>query len=470
MVGITSFGAYVPYNRLERKHIKAAFGKPVPPGEKAVANYDEDSITMGVAAGLECCKFVKPKSLDALYFATTTSPYKEKQCATVIAAALDTGPNLRTADFTDTLRAGSTAMLAAIDAAKNGLNVLVSASDMRLGAADGQAEASLGDGAAAFVLGNKNVVAEMLAYDSVSIDFHDQWRSDGDIFIRSWEERFCISQGYNRFMTEAAITVMEKTGLKPKDFFRIINYGVTPRYQMEQASRLGFEPDQIQDGLYLTVGNAGVANAPMMLVAALEEAKPGNKILFLTYGEGSDAIVFQVTDEILKLKPRPGIKNCLRLKKNSMNYEKYLRWRGLITTEPARRPRQERSSLPDYFRNFAKNYALYGCKCTDCNTAQFPPTRVCVQCQSIDRMESYRFYGRKGKVVTFTVDYLTDSPDPPGVVVVVDFEGGGRMFCNLADCDLDKIQVGIEVEMSFRKLFTVDGVQTYFWKAIPKMV
>lgn len=468
MVGIISFGAYVPYNRLDRRHIKAAFGKPVPPGEKAVANYDEDSITMGVAAALECCRFIESRYLDAVYFATTTSPYSEKQCATVIAGVLDTGPHVRTADFTNSLRSASTAMLAAMDSAENGLNVLVSAADCRLGAADGQLENGLGDAAASFVLGNRNVVAEIIAWQSVSVDFHDQWRAAKDEFVRSWEERFCVTQGYSKFVVEAAKGVMKKAGLKPSDFFRIVNYAPTPRYQTEIAVRLGFELAQIQDSLYSTIGNAGAAYAPMMLVNALEEAKPGDKILFLTYGEGSDALVFQVTDEILKLNPRPSVKKYLALKKNTMNYENYLRWRGLIATEPAKRPRQERSSLPDYYRNFTKNYTLCGCRCLECGTPQFPPTKVCIQCQAIDKMEKYHFYGRKAKVVTYTVDYLTDSPDPPSIVVVVDFEGGGRMFCTLVDCDLDTIRVGMEIKMSYRRLFIVDGIHTYFWKAVPK--
>lgn len=470
MAGIVTYGAYVPYNRLERKRIREAFGKPVPPGEKAVANYDEDSITMGAAAALDCCSdIVDPRSLDAVYFATTSSPYREKQCATVLAGVLDTGKSVRTTDFGNSLRAGSAAMLAALDGAKSGLNILVSVSDSRLGAPDGSFDFSLGDGAAAFVFGSENVLAEVLASHSVSVDFHDQWRAPEDLFVRCWEERFCITQGYNRFVTEAAAEVLNKAGLKPADFFRVVLYGFIPKHQSEAALKMGFLPSQVQDSLYGSVGNTGAAAAPLMLTAALEEARPGDKILFVTYGEGSDAIVFEVTGEIDKKQPRPGISKYLRRKKTGLNYEKYLRWRGILVMEPARRPRQEKSSLPDYYRNFKKNYALYGCKCVECGTPQFPSTRVCVHCQTIDRMVDYRFYGKEAKVATYTVDYLADSPDPPNVVAVVDFAGGGRFFCHLVDCDPEQVQVGMDVEMSFRRLFTVEGVQTYFWKAVPKM-
>ncbi len=469
MTGITAFSAYVPFNRLDRKQIRQAYGKSVPSGEKAVANYDEDSLTMSVAAALECCRGVDPKTIDNVFFSTTTSPYAEKQCATTVVAAIDAGKNVRTADFTDTLRAGSAAMLSAIDAATNGKNTLVTVSDCRLGAADGPYENGFGDGAAAFIFGSSGVIAEFIDSYSVAVDFHDLWRASDDKYVRNWEDRFSITQAYNPHVTKAVNGVLAKTGFKPEDFAKIVNYGVTPRYQQDIALKLGFKPEQIQDSLYGVIGNTGAANAPMMLVAALEEAKPGDRILFVTYGEGSDALIFQVTDAIAKIAPRRGIKSYLNNKRATMNYEKYLRWRELITFEPAKRPAQTRSALPDYFRFYDKNYALYGCRCKECGTPQFPPTRVCVQCQAVDKMEEYKFYGKKAKVATFVFDFLALSADPPNIVVVLDFEGGGRIFTTLVDCDLDAVKVGMEVEMTYRKLFKVDGISTYFWKAVPKL-
>jgi len=469
MVGIMGYGAYIPFNRLERKRIGEAFGKSVMAGEKAVANYDEDSITMAVAASLDCCKTYDTRQLGAVYFASTTAPYKEKQCATVLAGALDIKKDARSADFAGSLRIGSSAFLAAADAAAAGADVLLSASDCRLGAADGQNELVFGDGAAAFLLGDHDVVAEISGWHSISVDFHDQWRSADDTFVRSWEERFAIVEAYNKVVPQAAEAVMRKTSLEPKDFATVVLYAHSGRYQLEMAQKLGFRPNQIQDGFYSTVGNTGAASALMMLVGALERAKAGDRILFLGYGEGCDAIVFTVTEAIENLQPRPGISKWITNKKSTMNYEKYLRWRGLLTTEPARRPRQMRPSLPEYYRVPEKNLALYGSRCTACGTPQFPNARICVECQALDQMEPYRFYGRRAVVATYTVDYLAESQDSPNVAVVVDFEGGGRIFCNLVDCDLDKISIGMEVDMSFRCLFTTDGIHTYFWKAVLKL-
>ncbi len=469
MIGIKSYGAYIPFNRLTRKCIGEAFGKKVAPGERAVANYDEDSITMAVAAALDCTKGYDTKKIGAVYFASTTAPYDEKQCATVVAGALDMDKNIRSADFSGSLRAGSSALLAAADAAANNVETIVGIADCRLGAADGANELNFGDGAAAFLVGNTDVIAEITATASVSSDFHDLWRDKENKFVRLWEDRFAITEFYNKVVPQAAKAVMEKAQLTPADFSKIVVYAHVARYQADIARKLGFTPEQIQDGNYVMVGNTGAACAPMMLAGALETAAPGDKILYLGYGEGCDAIVFTVTDAIEKLNPRPSLQRWINNKKNTMNYEKYLRWRGLLDFEPARRPRTYRTSLPEYYRIPEKNLALYGCRCTKCNTPQFPPSRICVNCGAVDNMEPYRFYGHNAVIKTFTVDYLAESQDPPNVVVSVDFEGGGRLFTFLVDADLDQIKVGAPVDMSFRCLQSVDGIRTYFWKAVLKL-
>lgn len=122
--------------------------------------------------------------------------------------------------------------------------------DCRLGAAAGAQEANFGDGACAFVMGSENVIAEVLGSYSVSVDFHDLWRSQDDKFVRSWEERFCVTQGYNKFVSQAANGVMAKTGLAPKDFAKAVIYGHIPRNQLDIARRLGFNAEQVQDSLF----------------------------------------------------------------------------------------------------------------------------------------------------------------------------------------------------------------------------
>ena len=468
MVGIVAYGAYIPFNRLDCKHIRDIYGAPVRRGQKAVANYDEDSLTMAVAAALDCSTGFAAEDFSRIYFATTTQPHREKQSATTIAGTLDMRRDAVTMDITGSLRAASSAMIAGFDAAEKSEKVMVAMSDNRLGAANGINESLFGDGAAAFLLGKENVIAEVIGYHSVAVDFYDNWRSQNDQFVRGWEERFCQNEGYTRFTVEAGKAVMEKTGLSPQHFSKVIIFGLQQRDSMNIAAKLGFSPQQVQDNMIDRIGNTGVASAPMSLVAALEEARPGDNILYVTYGEGSDAIIFRVTPAISDLSPRRGIKGYIDSEKSDMNYGNYLKWRQLVSLESQRRPPLVRPSLPDRYRNLKKILGFYGTRCTVCGTPQFPPHRVCTKCQSIDQLEEYRFLGRKARLATYTLDYLAPSLDPPTVMAVVDYDGGGRFVCLMTDCDLTKVAVGMELEMSFRKLFEADGIGTYFWKAIPR--
>ena len=139
MVGIVSYGAYIPRYRIDRKIVYKAMGWLNPatflPGEKAVANHDEDSLTMAVAAGIDCLGDIDRSSIDALYFASTTASYKERLSAQMAATAIDLRDDIRTADFADSVKVGTNALLAALDTVKaeTRKNVLVCASDCRVG-------------------------------------------------------------------------------------------------------------------------------------------------------------------------------------------------------------------------------------------------------------------------------------------------------------------------------------------------
>src|SRR5215470_17740462 len=116
MAGIVAFGTYVPRYRLARELIAQQWGQPAMGGEKAVAAHDEDSLTLAVNAALSALPDGTASGIDAIYFASTTPPYREKQSAATVAAVLDAGTGVRTADFTDSLRAGTSALRAALDA------------------------------------------------------------------------------------------------------------------------------------------------------------------------------------------------------------------------------------------------------------------------------------------------------------------------------------------------------------------
>ena len=475
MAGIVSYGAYIPYNRLPRSVINKAWGRAGGRGEKAVANYDEDAISMSVAAGVDCLNGVDPKTVDALFLATTSAPFKERQNATIAAIALDLRRDTRTVDFANCLRAGTTAMLMAIDAIKAGSlkKVMVTAADMRLGGAAGDNEQFFGDGAAALLLGNEKVAVEIEGSYTISEDMVDNWRAHDDVFVRTWEERFGLDEGYRVIPAEAAAMVMKQCKLTPKDFAKACYYGPYTRRHAELGRAMGFEPGQIQEPLLDTVGNTGTALPLMILVSALEGAKAGDRILLVSWGSGSDAIVLRVTDQINKIRDRRGIKRHLQIQKTLDNYQKYLRWRGMVPLEPAARPGKAPTSMSSLWREHRTALPLYGVKCQKCGTPQLfmdgnsTRARICLECHSKDEFEPYRFADKKGKVITFSHDYLALSQDPPNTLTIVDFEGGGRGAFEMADRDPDECKVGMGVEMTFRKIYFDKGVHNYFWKCKP---
>lgn len=465
MTGIVSYGAYIPYYRLKKDTIAQAYGKRAGKGAKAVAYCDEDSVTMAVAAGIDAVENAggHPK---AVFFASATAPYREKMSATEVAAALDLGDAVRTVDFGDSLRAGSSAILAAMDAAGKG-QILVTLSDCRLGAADGKMETDLGDGAAAFLMGTEDLLAEITDRVSISRDTPDEWRDSDDTFVRNWDVRWANTQLYTPLVTRAVRQLLNESGLKPEDFRCIVLYGHEDKNRTALAAKLGFTPEQIQPSLYGEIGNTGNAAAGLMLCAALDAAEPGDRILVVTYGDGCDALALTVTEKANTYRPARTVQQLLERGNDTLPYGKYLKWKEMVTHEPQKKPALERSALPDYYRNYKKNHAFYGCRCTVCGTPHFPPQRVCVHCHAIDKMEEYRFYDKPAHIRTFTMDGTGISLDSPNILVVLEFEGGGKLMTYLVDCKKEDVRVGMPVRPTFRRVFKANGISTYFWKVVP---
>ena len=479
MTGIVSYGAYIPRYRIDRKIIYKAMGWLNPatfmPGEKAVANYDEDTITMAVAAGIDCLKGTDPNKVDGTFFASTTFPYKERQNAQILSDAFNLRADIRTADFADSLKSGTTAVLSALDAVKAGSaeNLIVCASDTRIGKAGSAQEELFGDGAASLLLGNDNVIAKVIGSYSVSYDFVDHWRADGDQYDRQWEDRFIRDVAYKQFIPEAINGVLNKCSLTIKDIAKIAYPCLYAGDHKGIARNLGIEEAQNQDPMINNVGYTGSGNPLMLLVAALEDAKPGDKILVASFGSGSDAIIFEVTDEIKKINgSRRGIKKNLEAKRSLDSYTKMAAFRNLLPVEKGIRGEEMPfTPLSKLWRIRDQVHGLIGTRCTKCGTPQFPAQKMCVNpdCGTIGQMEKYKFSDKKGTLLMYTGDNLAFSPSPPEMYGMVDFEGGGRYQFNITDTDLDVLSVGMPVEMSFRKKYidTKFGIHGYFWKAVP---
>jgi len=467
MIGITAYGTYIPLWRIRRDLISV--GKT---GEKAVASFDEDSITMAVAAADNCLADMDRQSIDGLFFASTTSPYKEKLISTIIAAALDLPRDILTADFTNSLRSGTIAMKSAMDSVSAGSakQILVVVADCRLGAPGSDYEHNCGDGAAAFIIGGQDVVASLEGFHSTFSEIMDVWRADGDPFIRNGEERFVQSQGYQKVVPPTITRLMKQKNLTPKDFAKAIVNGSASRRQRDICRTLGFDPKmQVQDGLFDTVGNTGAALTPMLLAYALEQAKPNQLFLAASYGDGCDAFVLKTT----KLVENPrnnkmSVEDQLAAKRMVPDYKTYLEWRGLLTIQRLTRPLVAPISVSALWRDQHFILPFHGGKCQVCGTVQYPPQRVCTKCHTKDKFDAVRLAGKRGTVFTYSMDYLSSGLEPPPVVITVfDFEGGGRALLMMTDRDLGEVKVGMPVQMTFRRYFSHEGIHNYIWKTMP---
>ncbi len=480
MIGIVSYAAYLPRFRLNRMKIFSAMGWLNPAlimnaaGDKAVANFDEDAVTMAAAAGKRCLQGFMPDELGAVYLATTTAPYKERQCANIVAGALGAPEEIRSADFGGALKAGTSALLAALEwsAANSGRPALVCAADCRLGKMGSLQEMVFGDGAAALLVGGNKPIALFKGSYSLSYDFVDQYRGAATLYNRQWEERWIRDMGFEQFIPEAVTGLCRRYGLKPSDFAKVIYpcyYGAARR---NINKKLGLDPAQVEDDLLQECGDTGTAHPLLMFTRALEEASPGDKLLLVSYGSGCDALYFEATPEIEKFSRRKRFSDTLSRRTELDNYSKYLAWRRIAPVELGLRGEEDQVTRWSMaWRSRKAILGLQGSRCRECGTQQYPPQRVCVNpdCGAVDQMEPVNLSDKGGKIVSYTSDMLAATINPPAIYGNVDFNGGGRAMFEFTDCTLDDLRVGKPVEFSFRIKYYDPrrDITFYFWKAVP---
>jgi 3-hydroxy-3-methylglutaryl CoA synthase len=467
MVGITSYGAYVPMLRLPLAAIGGGAAKPGGP-EKAVANWDEDCVTMGVAAAIDCLRGMDRNVVDAVIFASTSYPFKEKQGAAIIAKALDLRRDVMTTDLGDSLRAGTNAIRAAADTVKAGSakRVLVIASETRMAAPRTGLEANIGDGAAAFLVGDEDVALRVDAVHAVTDEIIDVWRTEGDPFVHAWEDRFVVDHGYRTNVKAAGKALLEKAGVSPKDVTTLVLYGPDARAHGTAVRDLGFDPKtQVQDPLFGKLGNCGAALAPLLLAAAMENAKADQKLLLVGYGDGADAILLTATPQVERLEGRRGVSWHLARRADLPSYVMYLRFRDMVATQFDRRAGAGLSATK-HFRERDAEVTLLGQQCSKCGQTQYPRQRVCFKCYTRDQFEHVRLSDKIGTVKSFTMDNFAGSPNPPLVAGIVDVEGA-RLYIQMTDVDPKEVKLAMPVEMTFRKIHEAGGTPNYFWKSTP---
>jgi len=475
MIGIKSYGAYLPRYLLSRKLIAEAWGFPVIPGNKTVANHDEDSVTMAVEAGMDCLWGFDKSTIDGLYFATTTQPYLEKNSASLIATVLDLKKDIISMDFTDSINAGAAALARAFDTIKSNediKNIIVIASDKREPEPSTMSEYAMSDGAAAFLIGegtNEDVLVSIENYFSVSDNVTGPWRrTASDSFVRNFEPKHEAKYGYINNITAAIKGIMDKNNLKPEDLGIVVYYYNNPGLLGRVSKMLKFSQAQIQDSLFFTLGDTGTPFCFMLLITALKRVKPEQKILFAGYGDGAIAFYMKIENDrgIRNIKKtRMGMikseKSMIELK----NYSKFIDNRKYLVKD-----RYIRKSSPvTIWRDSASIYPMHGIRCNSCGVVQYPIWPICCECGGRDLTEIP--LKLKGKIFTFALDHLVGGGyySIPTPRCVIDLDGGGRVLCNMTECENpeEEVKIDMEVELTFRKVHEGANFMNYYWKCRP---
>jgi hydroxymethylglutaryl-CoA synthase len=341
MTGIVGYGAYVPRKRIRTEEIARQWGKD--PGaiakgllldEKSVPGFDEDTITISVAAarGAVARAGIDPARIGALYIGSESHPYAVKPSGTVVAEALGTGPEVHVADFEFACKAGTEAMFVAYALVESGKveYALAIGADTSQGAPDDALEFSASAGGAAYLFGREGVLAEVIDTYSYTTDTPDFWRREGEFYPRHGG-RFTGEPAYFKHVLAASRGILERTGLGPSDFTYAVFHMPNGKFPLAAGKTLGFSREQLEPGwLVPTMGNTYSGSSPTGLAAVLDIAAPDQLILITSFGSGagSDSFVLRATDLLPARRERaPSVRSQLGGPHQYLTYGEYAKLR-----------------------------------------------------------------------------------------------------------------------------------------------
>lgn len=469
--GILSYGAYVPPIRLQRSAIAAAVGWAIPgvrglaAGERAVANWDEDSITLAVEAGRDCLRGIDTP-VKRVQLASTTLPFTDRSNSGVVADALNLDRQMLTEDFAGSRRAASAALARMIEPAAN---TLLIGSDCRETKPGSTQEMLYGHGAAALLLGEGEPIANIIAAASIHEDLIDQYRSADAEFDYALEERWVREEGWFKIVPDAVSQALEQAGLKASDIHHVALQGSTA-VARALSKRLEIDASAFVDSMQANCGDCGVGHPLLLLTRALDKAAAGERILVISFGQGADAIVLETTDKLSTVRAGRGAEKYLEQGRPTDNYTYYLSLRNHIGLDfGLRAERDNRTAQSAFYRRRRDVTSMLGGRCRECGTLQFPSNAVCVKCGATDSQTAESLADLNGRVKSFTEDWLAYTPSPPYIYGNVEFDGGANVMCEFTDFKSGDVAVGDVVRLVFRiKDFDEKRhFRRYFWKPAP---
>ena len=470
--GILSFGAYVPALRLDRKAIFGAVGWAAPnlralaSGERTVANWDEDSITMAVEAGLDCLNDVS-STVDHVSMISTTFPFADRSNSGLIADALNLGTDVGTEDLAGSRRAATSGLSRALKTGAS--SSLLIASDCREAKPASAQEMSYGHGSGALLLGEGEPIAEFLGSASEHEDLVDQYRSTGTDYDYSLEERWVREEGWLKIAPTAMANAATAANVKLSDIDHFVVHGAIGAMK-GLAKTIKVDLSRFEDNLASACGDTGVAHPFLMLASSLEKASPGETIMLVGFGQGVDAVVVKTTSALVGMRAKKGLKKFMERRRSTENYTFYLSLRERLGLDfGLRAERDNRTALSAYYRKRRDINSMIGGRCSKCNALQYPLSIVCVSCGASGTQSEETLSTKLGRVKSFTEDWLAYTPSPPCIYGNVEFDGGANVMLEFTDFESGSVSVGDEVRLVYRVKDRDDkrDFHRYFWKPAP---
>jgi 3-hydroxy-3-methylglutaryl CoA synthase len=389
MLGIIGYGGYVPRLRLSRRVVVDANAWYAPhlagkaKGTRSMCNFDEDSLTLAVAAARDCLGAADDRHhVRGVHLASNTLPFAERLNAVVVCEALTLDDDVTAQDSGGSLRAGLSALELALDAVRAGRGAqLLIATDHRAARAGSSPELDQGDGAAALLLGQGDaVLAEYLGGGVRSADFVDHFRQAGETVDYHWEERWVRDEGIAKLVPPAVADALAKAGVAAAEIDHFIFPSTFAKMDRQIAKACGVRAEAVVDNLAEGVGDTGVAHPLLLLAQVLEKATPGQCVLLAQFGSGAQACVFRVTDAIGRFKPAKGVAQWLARGVEERNYTKFLSFHGQLELERGMRGEQDRkTALSTAWRHRSALLGLVAGRCEVSGQVQFPPSRLSVR-------------------------------------------------------------------------------------------
>lgn len=328
-IGIVGYGVYLPWCRIKISEIGEAWGQSLPENlEKTVPFWDEDSITMAAEAiqnGLKHAE-IDESEIGALYLGTTTNPYLQKQGSSILKSTIDVNPDTLNADFTDSARSSTLAMLACMDGIESGSIQYgaVVGSDRLFAKPGGRLDYTASSGAGSLILGGEGSIAEIEGTYSHATEFTERFRTEERPLPRGTIPRFERKLGYIDHTAKAAGGLMEEMEMGPDDFKYAVFTVPDLRYPGRAAGKIGLDQEKINPGMVApSIGYTGSSSVLISLASVLDKAEPGERILMVSYANGgSDAFSILPTKEIEE-KRQKTVEKYLERKKY-VDYPTYL--------------------------------------------------------------------------------------------------------------------------------------------------